>query len=298
VYIFACLKLKMKTAQQVVIFLLRAKVNLQAAISTQWAVRTAFRIFSTPYRKPRPVAPPIFEQSTEVQLKVNNLNIYGYCWHPERESKVLIIHGFESRAYNFDRYIQPLIKAGYGVYAMDAKAHGKSQGKTITVPEYVDMLRTLEEKVGKFSGYMAHSFGGLAISLYQEEGGNEQARVVLIAPATETSSAIDLFARFFKISEKVKSGINQYIIDKSGKPPAYYSINRAMQHIKNPVLWIHDQDDDITPLEDVKLLIENNQNNIEFMITKGLGHRRIYKDNNVVKKTISFLAAPSLHQLS
>ncbi len=283
----------MKTAQKVVIFLLRAKINLQAAISTQWAVQTAFKIFSTPYRKPRPIAPPIFEKSTDVHLKVNDLDIYGYCWHPERESKILIVHGFESRAYNFDRYIQPLIKAGFGVYAMDAKAHGKSQGKTITVPEYVDMLRTLEGEVGQFNGYMAHSFGGLAISLYQEEGGNEQARMVLIAPATETSSAIDLFAKFFRISQKVKSGINQFITDKSGKPPAYYSIKRAMQHIKNPVLWIHDEDDDITPLEDVKPLINIKLSNIEFMITSGLGHRRIYKDNNVMKKTIAFLTAPT-----
>jgi pimeloyl-ACP methyl ester carboxylesterase len=288
----------MKTAQQVVIFLLRAKVNFQAAISTQWAVRTAFRIFSTPYRKPRPVAPPIFEKSTDVHLKVNNLDIFGYCWHPERENKILIIHGFESRAYNFDRYIQPLIKAGYGVYAMDAKAHGKSQGKTITVPEYVDMLRTLEAKVGKFNAYMAHSFGGLAISLYQEEGGNEQARMVLIAPATETSSAIDLFARFFKISQQVKLGIDQYIKDKSGKPSSYYSIKRAMEYIKNPVLWIHDEDDDITPLEDVKPLINSGLSNIEFMITSGLGHRRIYKDNNVVKKTIAFLTASSAESTS
>lgn len=288
----------MKTAQQVVIFLLRAKVNFQAAISTQWAVRTAFRIFSTPYRKPRPVAPPIFEKSTGVHLKVNNLDIFGYCWHPERESKILIIHGFESRAYNFDRYIQPIIKAGYGVYAMDAKAHGKSQGKTITIPEYVDMLRSLEAKVGKFNAYMAHSFGGLAISLYQEEGGNDKARMVLIAPATETSSAIDLFARFFKISQQVKLGIDQYIKDKSGKPPAYYSIKRAMEYIKNPVLWIHDEDDDITPLEDVKPLINSGLSNIEFMITSGLGHRRIYKDNNVVKKTIAFLTTPSAESTS
>ena len=114
------------------------------------------------------------------------------------EKKILIIHGFESRAYNFDRYIQPIINAGYGVYAMDAKAHGKSEGKTITVPEYTDMLKELEITVGKFNGYISHSFGGLAISLYQEKGENENARIVLIAPATETTSAIDLFVRFFK----------------------------------------------------------------------------------------------------
>lgn len=281
----------MKTAQRVVLFYLRAKLNFQAAFSYKWAAKTAFRIFSTPYRKPRPVAPPIFEKSKPVHLKVNGLNIYGYCWHPEYEKKILIIHGFESRAYNFDRYIQPIINAGYGVFAMDAKAHGKSEGKTITVPEYSDMLRELEAKEGKFNGYMAHSFGGLAISLYLENEENENARVVLIAPATETTSAIGLFVRFFRLSNGVKAGINQFIFDKSGKDASYYSVRRALTHIKNPLLWVHDEDDDITPLSDVKPIIELQPKNIEFMITKGLGHRRIYKDNKVVKKTIAFLTA-------
>lgn len=279
----------MKTAQQVVLFYLRAKLNLQAAVSTRWAAKTAFKIFSTPYRKPRKIAPPIFEKSKSVHLVVDGMNLYGYSWNAESKKKILIIHGFESRAYNFDRYIQPIINAGFGVYAMDAKAHGKSEGKTITVPEYTAMLKTLEFRVGKFDGYMAHSFGGLAISLYLEAEINENAKIALIAPATETTSAIDLFVRFFRLSNDVKVEINRYIHKKSGNQTEFYSIKRAMHKIKNRVLWVHDADDDITPIADLKPLIENKPPNIEFMLTSGLGHRRIYKDNNVVKKTISFL---------
>jgi pimeloyl-ACP methyl ester carboxylesterase len=281
----------MKTAQQLVIFYLRAKLNIMAAISTKWAVKTAFKIFSTPYRKPRSVAPPVFEKSSEIKLRVNGLNLYGYAWQTDRTNKILIIHGFESRAFNFDRYVQPLLNAGYGVYAMDAQAHGKSEGKTITVPEYVDMLRELEKQTGKFIGYMAHSFGGLAISLYKEQERDHLSKIVLIAPATETSSAINLFVRFFRLSSAMKKGINDYILKKSGKTTDYYSVKRAMLQITNPVLWIHDEDDDITPIEDTKPLLDEQPENIEFMITRGLGHRKIYKDNNVVKKIISFLTS-------
>jgi pimeloyl-ACP methyl ester carboxylesterase len=286
----------MKTAQQLVIFYLRAKLNIMAAISTKWAVKTAFKIFSTPYRKPRSVAPPIFEKSSEIKLRVNGLNLYGYAWQTDRTDKILILHGFESRAYNFDRYIQPILKAGYGVYAMDAQAHGKSEGKTITVPEYVDMLRELEKQTGKFSGYMAHSFGGLAISLYKEQERDHLSKIVLIAPATETSSAINLFVRFFRLSSAMKEGINDYILKKSGKTTDYYSVKRAMLQIANPVLWIHDEDDDITPIEDIKPLLDEQPENIEFMITRGLGHRKVYKDNNVVKKIISFLTSGQISE--
>ena len=55
--------------------------------------------------------------------------------------KFLILHGFESSAFNFDRYIKPMIKLGYEVVAMDAPAHGKSEGKTINLLDYIEYDR-------------------------------------------------------------------------------------------------------------------------------------------------------------
>jgi hypothetical protein len=34
---------------------------------------------------------------------------------------------------------------------------------------------------------------------------------------------------------------------------------------------------------------EDNHPNIEFVITKGLGHRRIYRENKVVRRIVEFL---------
>ena len=65
-------------------------------------------------------------------------------------------------------YIAPLLKIGWGITAMDAKAHGKSEGKQIILPDYVAMIETLEKQNGKFSGFLAHSFGGIAVSLHLE----------------------------------------------------------------------------------------------------------------------------------
>ena len=62
-----------------------------------------------------------------------------------------------------------------------------------------------------------------------------------------------------------------------------------MKHIRAKVLWVHDEDDDTTPLSDVLKVKAENYPNIEFSITKGLGHRRIYRDNKVTKTIIDFL---------
>jgi pimeloyl-ACP methyl ester carboxylesterase len=281
--------INMTTAQKLTLFSLKSSIKIASIFSSQWGASVAFNIFCTPYRKPRNVAPPIFQQATSIEIAVEGSAIRGYQWNPNADKKILILHGFESRAYNFDRYINPLLEKGYGVVAMDGKAHGNSEGKTTTAPEYAAMIRVLEEKLGKFDGFISHSFGGIALSLYQEDHNDPAAKMVLIAPATETQSAIDLFCHFFGLGPSIKASIHAYIKQKSGKDITHYSINRIAPKLTNPILWIHDKDDDITPLSDVKPLLNLSPANIEFMITEGLGHRKIYKDPAVIKRIIDFI---------
>jgi pimeloyl-ACP methyl ester carboxylesterase len=279
----------MTTAQKLTIFSLKSSIKIASFFSSQWGASVAFNIFCTPYRKPRNVAPPIFNQAKTLGIQVDGLAIHGYQWNAESDKKILILHGFESRAYNFDRYVTSLLNKGYGVVAMDGKAHGNSEGKTTTAPEYAAMIRVLEEKLGKFYGFISHSFGGIALCLYQENHNNPAAKMVLIAPATETQSAIDLFSSFFGLNTSIKESIYAYIKKKSGNDISHYSINRIAPKLTNPILWIHDKDDDITPLSDVKPLLAISPSNIEFMITEGLGHRKIYKDTVVMKRIIDFI---------
>ena len=279
----------MTTAQKLTIFSLKSSIKIASFFSSQWGASVAFNIFCTPYRKPRNVAPPIFNQATTIEIQVDGLAIHGYQWNAESDKKILILHGFESRAYNFDRYVTPLLNKGYGVVAMDGKAHGNSEGKTTTAPEYAEMIKVLEAKLGKFDGFISHSFGGIALCLYQENHNNPAAKMVLIAPATETKSAIDLFSHFFGLNARIKESIYAYIKNKSGNDISHYSINRIAPKLANPILWIHDKDDDITPLSDVKPLLAISPSHIEFMFTEGLGHRKIYKDPVVMKRIIDFI---------
>lgn len=271
------------------VFLIKLKLYMLSLISVSWASKTAFHIFITPYRKPRPFKPAIFEKAEEFDIQVDGNNIHGYRWQKESNKKVLLVHGFESRAFNFNRYVQPLLENGYGVYAMDAKAHGLSEGKTITIPEYMSMFHALNKMHGPFEGYITHSFGGISVCLYEEKNNHPNTKIVLIAPATETATALRLFCKFFNLSHKINTGMHDFIFLKSGFKSSHFSLKRIIPELKNPILWIHDEDDDITPLSDVEEIITSKQPNIEFMITKNLGHRKIYNDNRVIEKTIRFL---------
>ncbi len=279
----------MKLAQKIAVNYLRAKLNVVALVSRKKAAALAFELFCTPIRRARKKKPPIFNKGEKLQFKIEGLTITGHRWNAPQEKKCLIVHGFESTSYNFDRYISPLIKKGYEVLAFDAPAHGKSEGKQITLPLYVATIKEIHEKYGPIHAYLAHSFGGLALTHFLETIPTQNTKVVLIAPATETTTAIDSFFKFLHLNGELRKDFDELIYKKGGKHPNEYSIRRAMHHINASILWIHDEEDQMTPLSDAIRIRDDNHNHVEFMITKGLGHRRIYRENQVVKRILEFL---------
>ena len=75
------------------------------------------------------------------------------------------------------------------------------------------MILEIEKQYGKIESFIAHSFGGLAVTLALEEiTHNNQYKVVLIAPATESKSAIDFFFSFMKLDEGVRKEFDNYIL--------------------------------------------------------------------------------------
>jgi pimeloyl-ACP methyl ester carboxylesterase len=115
-------------------------------------------------------------------------------------------------------------------------------------------------------------------------------RLVLIAPATETRTALDQFFQFLRLDDReVRDEFEKIITRISGYPVSWFSIPRALRKIKAKILWLHDEDDKTTPLRDVHQVRKENHSNIQFVITKGLGHRRIYKDTEVGKRIIEFI---------
>ena len=144
---------------------------------------------------------------------------------------------------------------------------------------------------GPIKSFLAHSFGGIALSLALENmPHNENTRVVLIAPATETTTAVDIAFDMLKIKNAaVRKEFDAIVLRLSGKETAWFSMRRAMDHIKAQVLWIHDEKDDVTPWADAQKVKEDNHPNIHFVITKGLGHRKIYHDPAIKNKVIEFM---------
>ena len=283
----------MSLFKKVVLLYHRAKLGMIALFSPRKSAEVAFKMFCTPYTKRKILTvPPVFKEAQKVSFDLLSYHINGFRWVPEKSNgkKVLICHGFDSYSYRFYEFIEPLLSEGFEVLAFDAPSHGISSGKQINMPVYQQMVLEIDKRFGPVDGIMAHSLGGLGAGLALEQMEDHQhKRFVLISPATETTRAIETFFKTIVVSKQVKHEFEKLIVELGGYPSSWYSVARIMQQITTPTLWIHDEEDKITPYEDMKHLPEKQLPHIQFIITKGLGHS-LYVDKMIAKKIIAFLS--------
>lgn len=269
----------------------RAKLNLLHVIHPGWAAGAAFKLFTTPrghYKKD----PPLWQRAEQLWLSTSEGRISGFCWRSEkpRGKKLLIIHGFAGNVRNFDRYVKPALAIGYDVYAYDAPAHGRSDGRRLTAPMYVSVLNSIVQQHGGFDAYMAHSLGGLSLMLMLHQYPQQHTpQVVLIAPATESTSAADSFFHLLQLPPALRKRFDKKVESLAGVPLQWFSISRILHQVNARILWLHDENDKATPYADVYPLLQERPAHVQFHITQGLGHNRIYTDNKVKKLILSFL---------
>ena len=270
---------------------IRAKFFILSRISKKMAAKEAFDLFCTPIPSEIPNHPALPPSNEALQFRLNGLLVKGYRWNKGGKERILVLHGFSSSASNFYHLASEFIKNNFEVLAFDAPAHGNSEGKNINVIVYKEMIKKIVDAYGPVQNYVAHSFGGLAVCIALEEISHpETTKVVLLAPATETTSAIDGAFTLLRIyNPSVRREFDNLILKLSGRPAEWYSIKRAIRNIKAKVLWIHDEGDNITPISDAKNALTGSPLNVKFIVTNGLGHRKIYKDQEVINTIISFL---------
>lgn len=280
----------MKFSQRLAIGYIQTKFKLLPLFSKRKTAEKAFDLFCTPYLKSKAHTPPVFEQAEKLYLIVNGLKVAGWRWNHPQAKKALILHGFGSAAHKFHHFVTPLINKGYEVLAFDAPAHGSSAGKRVNAIMYSQMIELVNEKFGPVDCYIAHSFGGIALSLALEKNPPlHMPKIILLAPATETLTAVNQAFKMLKLKdEEVQKEFHNIIYEISGYNTQWFSIRRAIKNFTADILWIHDEDDDITPLEDAIKVKADKHPHVKFVITKGLGHRKIYRDAAVKKIIFEF----------
>lgn len=284
--------MEMNLSQRIIIKYYRTKLHLLQSFSPQKAADYALKLFFTPYNPCHNVErPAIFHKGEKLSFRHHENNIHGFRWKSTlaNAKTVLICHGMNSCSYRFEKYIQLLLQHNYHVLAFDAQAHGQSEGKILNALIYSEIILAIEKLYGPLYGIIAHSLGGMAATFAMEQLNCTNKKVVIIAPATETSSSLNGFFHLLKLSPSLRPHVEVAITKVRGNDVAWYSSARAVQHIQSKVLWIHDKDDTICVYKDTLPIQKMQLPHVEFMITKGLGHNKIYRDAQVQKTIMKFL---------
>jgi pimeloyl-ACP methyl ester carboxylesterase len=285
---------KLTPAQKLALNYYRAKLNLLNVVSPGLAAHETFDLFTKPYGRPRKTRKTTwFTKAEPLKLVSDGLKLTGYKWRakPDNDKKILVIHGFAGSVGSFDRYLSALLSVGYDVYAYDAPGHGGSAGSRLNTAIYAGVIEDAIEAHGPFDAFMAHSLGGLSLMLALHRVSlTNRPKVVLIAPATESTTAANQFFSFLQLPESLRTAFETYVEKRGGQPLAWYSISRVLGEVNADILWLHDENDTTTPIKDVYPLLQKGLPNVHFHFTEGLGHSGIYKDNKVKKRIVEFLS--------
>lgn len=263
-----------------------------AALNPTKAEQFLFDLFCTPLSRSRNNKVGIYDRSESLSFKFKNYNIHGYRINAhEGSKKVIVAHGFSSGVRNFQNLAEAIAEAGFEVLVFDAPGHGKSSGKLINGLLYSEMIIHANKKYGPFDHFIGHSLGGLAVALVLEQlNPDHHHKAIFIAPATETTSAINTAFNVLGLKdEKYHKLLNNAILKYSKHPAEWFSINRIFPHLRTNNLWIHDEDDDVTPIKDAEPILKKNWPNLTTKITQGLGHQKIYKTKEIVSLIVDFL---------
>jgi len=269
------------------VFALRAFFRSVGRVAPGTAARVGEAIFCRPpHHDPRPGEAEFLATGEALRVRHGETALAAWTWG-ERGPLVLLMHGWGSRASRFRFFVPALVNAGFRVVALDGPGHGQTGGTRASLPEFAAALTAVAHASGEVSGVVGHSLGGAA-AIFAMRGGLRPAPLVAISAPAEPGAFFHRFARHLRLTPRVRERIRESLETRFGLRWADLDIPTIAAGNRQPVLVIHDIDDHDVPIEDGRAIATAAQG--ELVETRGLGHRTIMRDPEVVRATVAFLA--------
>lgn len=143
--------------------------------------------------------------------------IHHRSWRPDGDLRgaIVLVHGLGEHAGRYEHVAAALVAAGYGVFALDHRGHGRSTGKRAFVKSYDEFMRDLTQFRRMVEAehpdtplvMLGHSMGGNIVMghvLGNQEG---LAGIVLSGPALQVGGDISpVQLKVFSVMAKVAPG--------------------------------------------------------------------------------------------
>ena len=262
-------------------------------ISHKLVVIFASKLFVTPINFKTPKREIAMDESSQKRFlfipEINkNIHILSYGFS---DKKVLLAHGWSGRRTQLFMIANKLLEKGFMVVSFDAPAHGKSSGRTTNMIEYIKTITAINKEFGPFESAIGHSFGGMAI--VNTNANKEMFKtIVTIGAGDKIEDIISNFIRDLGLKRIISKKLIQYLQKKWQINISNFALHKIIKKNKTPTLVVHDEKDNDVDVSCAYNIRENLING-SILISNGLGHTRILRDQNIINKTINFIESNS-----
>jgi pimeloyl-ACP methyl ester carboxylesterase len=265
-------------------FLFASLGRIAPALMGRWAYRLWFRTRRFPESA---AGRRIAGQAGRETLQVDGLPVAIYRWGAG--PMVLFVHGWSGRGSQVAAFVEPLLRAGFQVLAVDAPGHGETPGDSTNILECAAVLRAVEHAYGPLHGAITHSFGGMVLAYTMQHGLRVERVVSLSAPAT-VEFLVDGFAQTLSMPRAVIENLRRRMEQRFDNN--FWARISTVNNVRNltvPALVIHDANDVSVPWQQGEMIAAA-WPGARFMKTQGLGHGRILRDHAVVEAAVAFIS--------
>ena len=256
-------------------------------------VLLACKLFTTPISFKTPKREKVMEESSQKKThyvksikKYIHVLSYGYS-----KKKVLLVHGWAGRSTQLYMIAHKLLEKGYMVISFDGPAHGKSEGKTTNLKEFIETVNSLNSEFGPFEAAIGHSFGAMAILNTQAEN-NIFKIIVTVGSGDKISDILSNFVKNLGLKSSISKKMETYFENKWKIKLEDFASSKVAKKVLIPTLVVHDSIDGDVNVS-CALNIRQNLKNGKLFITDGLGHTKILRNEMVTSKIINFLISNS-----
>jgi pimeloyl-ACP methyl ester carboxylesterase len=209
---------------------------------------------------------------------------------------VYLVHGWGGHRGQLRSLVEPLVDAGMRVVAYDAPAHGDSGpgalgGRRTTLPEMSAALDTVIAAHGPARAVVGHSMGAAASALAVLDGTPTE-RLVMVTPLADPTTYIEGFAHTLGFSERTRHRfeIRMQVLADRRLADLDIPLRAANTRLTLPsTLVLSDRDDKEADHAD-GARIARAWPGAELVLCDGLGHRRILRDEETIKRIVAHVS--------
>ena len=253
----------------------------------QKAMELSYALFSQPRigRLKKETLPKVLRNTETEIFHHNEHHFQTYIWKGN-ETKILLVHGWESNASRWKKTLPHLQKSGSTIIAIDAPAHGQSSGKEFNVPLYAEFINKAVEKYQP-EIIIGHSIGGAACVYHQYLFPNTSInKMVILGAPSDLKTLIDNYISMLSLNSKMLTLLESKFINRFNFKLEDFSGQKFASQFTIPGFIAHDTSDKIVAFAEGKK-IASNWKNSQFIETKDLGHGM--HDDELYQKVIEFL---------